>query len=66
MVKHTQPVPRQQPTNCLNVLDHFVGLALKELKEITSQATLSIDLLHQQKYHSEHAFTAIDLQNTRN
>ena len=34
MVKHTQTISRQQPTNfnCLNVLDHFVGLALKGLK----------------------------------
>ena len=31
MVKHTQTIRRQQPTNCLSVLDHFVGLALKEL-----------------------------------
>ena len=31
MVKHTQTIPRHQPTNCLSVFDHFVGLALKEL-----------------------------------
>ena len=31
MVKHTQTIRRQQPTNCLSVFDHFVGLALKEL-----------------------------------
>ena len=31
MVKHTQAILRQQPTNCLNVLDHFVGLSLKGL-----------------------------------
>ena len=31
MVKHTQTVHRQQPTNCLSMFDHFVGLALKEL-----------------------------------
>ena len=29
MVKHTQTIRRQQPTNCLSVFDHFVGLALK-------------------------------------
>ena len=29
MVKHTQTIRRQQPTNCLSVLDHFVGLPLK-------------------------------------
>ena len=31
MVKHTQTIRRQQPTNCLSVFDHFVGLALKGL-----------------------------------
>ena len=29
MVKYTQTIRLQQPTNCLNVFDHFVGLALK-------------------------------------
>ena len=29
MVKHTQTICRQQPTNCLSVFDHFVGLGLK-------------------------------------
>ena len=28
MVKHTQTIHWQQPTNCLNLFDHFVGLAL--------------------------------------
>ena len=31
MVKHTQTIRRQQPTNCLSVFDHFVGLPLKGL-----------------------------------
>ena len=31
MVKHTQTIRRQQPTNCLSVFGHFVGLALKGL-----------------------------------
>ena len=31
MVKHTQTIHRQQPTNCLSVFDHFVGVALKGL-----------------------------------
>ena len=31
MVKHTQTIRRQQGTNCLSVLDHFVGLVLKWL-----------------------------------
>ena len=33
MVIHTRSIRRQQPTNCLNVLDHFVRLRLKGLKE---------------------------------
>ena len=32
MVKHTQTICRQQPTNCLNVSDYFVELTLKGLK----------------------------------
>ena len=32
MVKHTQTIRRQQPTNWLRVFDHFVKLALKGLK----------------------------------
>ena len=35
MVKHTQTIRRQQPTNCLSVFDHFVGLALKGLRLLT-------------------------------
>ena len=31
MVKHTQTIRRQKPTNCSSVFNHFVGLALKEL-----------------------------------
>ena len=33
MVKHTQTVCRQEPTNCLSVFNHFVGLTLKRLSE---------------------------------
>ena len=32
MVKHTQTIRRQQPTNSLSVFDNFVVLALKGLK----------------------------------
>ena len=32
MVKHTQTIRQLVPTNCLSVFNHFVGLALKELK----------------------------------
>ena len=31
MVKHTETIRCQQPTNCLSIFDHFVGLALKGL-----------------------------------
>ena len=32
MVRHTQTIRQEQPTNCLSVFDHFVGLALKGLR----------------------------------
>ena len=31
MAKHNQIIRWQEPTNCLNVFHHFVGLALKGL-----------------------------------
>ena len=31
MLKHTQTIRPQKPTNCLSVFDYFVGLALKGL-----------------------------------
>ena len=31
MVRYTRTIRRQHPGNCLNVFDHFVGLALKGL-----------------------------------
>ena len=34
MLKHTQTIRWQQRMNCLSVSDHFVGLALKGLKDI--------------------------------
>ena len=33
MVKHTQTIRGQQPTNYLSVFDHFVRLALKGLSK---------------------------------
>ena len=33
MVKHTDTIWRLSPTNCVSVFDHFVGLALKRLKD---------------------------------
>ena len=32
MVKHTQTIRQQQPTNCLSVFGHFMGSPLKGLK----------------------------------
>ena len=47
MVKLTQTICRQQPTNCLSEFAHFVGLALKELKKFFHIAfSLSIILLY--------------------
>ena len=31
MVKHTQTIKRQEPTNWLSVFDYFAGLVLKGL-----------------------------------
>ena len=42
MVKHTQTIRQQKPTNCLSVFDHFVGLALKGLKNCLSTADNSL------------------------
>ena len=42
MVKNTQTIRRQKPTNCLSVFDHFVGLALKWLRKFD---ILSISIL---------------------
>ena len=33
MVKYTQTIRRLLPTNCFIVLDHFVGMPLKELMQ---------------------------------
>ena len=35
MVKHTQIIYWQMPSNCLSVSDHFVGLTLKGLNGLT-------------------------------
>ena len=45
MVKHTQTIGRQHPTNCLSVFDHFVGLALKEFTSQVSQANITKSLV---------------------
>ena len=42
MVKHTQKIRRQKPTNCLSVFDHFVKLELKDLKQNLHELIKSI------------------------
>ena len=37
MVKRTQTIRGQQPTNCLGVFDHFMVLKLKGLTVITTE-----------------------------
>ena len=34
MAQKTQTIRRQEPTNCLNVFEYFVGLALKGLHTV--------------------------------
>ena len=36
MVKNTQAIFRQEPTNCFSVFDYFVELLLKELASIAT------------------------------
>ena len=38
MVKHTQTICLQKPTNCVSVFDHFVGLKLKRLRTFNGQS----------------------------
>ena len=47
-VKYTQTICRLLPTNCLNVFDHFVGLALglpvtKNLKIALAKTNLKLE-----------------------
>ena len=44
MVKHNQPIRRQQPKNCLNMFDHFVMLVLKGLNMNVVKYTITITL----------------------
>ena len=46
MVKHNQIIRRKQPTNCLSVFYHFVGLALKGLKRIELKIILQLFMLN--------------------
>ena len=47
MVKHTQTIRWEKPTNCLSVLDHFVGLAFKWLRSsIDSQECKALQIFN--------------------
>ena len=46
MLKHTQTIRRLLLTNCLYVFDHFVGLALKWLKDVTQAMTCIFVCMH--------------------
>ena len=48
MVKHTQTICRQQSTNCLSVLDHFVGLALEGLNKLAQLENSEFSLYGQE------------------
>ena len=60
MVKHTQAITqairRLLPTNCLNVFDHFWGLALKGL-------TLHFGDTHRLLYKQSNSFVLIFVAN---
>ena len=47
MVKHTQAILWQQPTNCLIVFDHFMGLTLERLNQFHANVPFYIPLKHQ-------------------
>ena len=45
MIKHTETIRRQQPTNCSSVFDHFVKLVLKRLNTLLAIYNISWQLL---------------------
>ena len=46
MVKDTQTIRWQEPTNCLSVFDHFVELVLKALIGLTLKCLVSTKRLY--------------------
>ena len=58
MVKDTQTIRGQQPTNYLSVFDHFVGLALKGLTKYNAMKRLILNeprqkyQIQQKRYYS--------------
>ena len=45
MVKHTQTIRQQKPTNYLSVLDRFVGLVLKGISFLSAVLTEELFIL---------------------
>ena len=54
MVKHAQTIRRQQPTTCLSVFDHFVGLMLIGLTAVFLQNAFGRLLLNLLELHFCH------------
>ena len=48
MIKYTQTIRLQQPTNCLSVFDHFVKLVLKGLSNFQSTIILQEAIIKKQ------------------
>ena len=44
MVKHTQTIRRQQPTNCLRVFDHFLS-GMKTTQSVATFTNSKIKIL---------------------
>ena len=71
MVKHTQTIRWQQPTNCSSVFDHFAGLALKGFKrdyfkrnvEVCSQNSELTDQIYMNS--SQHLFVQCQQWNNK-
>ena len=57
MVKCTQTIRWQLPTNCLSVFDHFVRLVLKGLKDHIEQLTVICNCLYSKKFTISVCFT---------
>ena len=46
MVKDTQIIRQQQLTNCLSVFDHFAGLVLKGLRNMTKKHLILKEIVY--------------------
>ena len=57
MIKQNQTIRRLLPKNCLSVSDHFVGLALKVLKDIQQNYKLNGVTQNKTTVNSETLYT---------